>query len=38
MNYLIVGRGWVGQKLEKELKNRKHNVVLCSHTNYITTR
>lgn len=34
MNYLIVGRGWVGQKLEKELKNRKHNVILCSHTNY----
>lgn len=36
MNYLIIGSGWVGQKLLKELINRKHNITICSHKHYNT--
>jgi dTDP-4-dehydrorhamnose reductase len=32
-NYLVVGRGWVGNKMLDELHNRNHNASICSHEN-----
>lgn len=32
MNILLVGRGWIGNKVYDELVSRKHNVESCSHT------
>lgn len=32
MKILVVGRGWTGTKMVKELEARKHLVVHCSHT------
>lgn len=31
MNILVIGRGWVGSKVYKEMLNRNHSVTLCSH-------
>lgn len=33
MNILLVGRGWIGNKVYDELIDREHNVEFCSHTN-----
>jgi nucleoside-diphosphate-sugar epimerase len=32
MKILVVGRGWTGKKMFGELMNRKHEVVICSHS------
>ena len=37
MHFLIVGRGWTGKKVFKELLNRGHVVTFCSHEDAIET-
>lgn len=38
MNILIIGRGWVGQKMHNELFMRGHEVVIDSHQSMITSK
>ncbi len=37
MHFLVVGRGWTGKKVFKELLNRGHVVTFCSHEDAIET-
>lgn len=34
MNILLIGRGWTGQKMLKQLVDRGHSVSIASHKNY----
>ena len=37
MHFLVVGRGWTGKKVFKELLRRGHVVTFCSHNDAIQT-
>jgi 3,5-epimerase/4-reductase len=37
MHFLVVGRGWTGKKVFKELLNRGHVVTFCTHEDAIET-
>lgn len=37
MHFLVVGRGWTGKKVFKELLRRNHVVTFCSHEDAIET-